>query len=104
MRSITLKLTLGFVAVSLAEAVLVAVFARQATVREFDQFMQERALTIFVNRTANYYQLNGSWENVSQWFRPRRATQDSSRTVRRRSLPCPPWRPTPTARCLLPWL
>jgi signal transduction histidine kinase len=87
MRSVTLKLTLGFLIVSLAEAVLVALFARQATEREFDQFMQERALYSFMSRAANYYQLNDSWENAPQWFGGSRASQDSSRSGRRRWLP-----------------
>ena len=87
MRSITLKLTLGFLIVSLAEAVLVALFARQSTEREFDQFMQERALNIFMSSTANYYQSNYSWENATQWFGGFRTSQDSSRSRRRRRLP-----------------
>ena len=84
MRSITLKLTLGFLVVCLVEAVLVAVFARQATHRLFSQFIENRVYSDYVANALNYYQLHGSWEGVEQWLRPLNVRQDEGKPSRRR--------------------
>ncbi|MCJ7623548.1 MAG: HAMP domain-containing protein, partial [Anaerolineaceae bacterium] len=68
MRSLTLKLVLAFLFISLIGTILVAVFARQATVNEFDQLMLEKARTEFVAQAAAYYQINSSWAGVGVYF------------------------------------
>ena len=48
MRSLTVKLSLAFLAVSLTGAIMVAVFAQQAAVSAFDSFVLEQAQSDFV--------------------------------------------------------
>ena len=61
MRSLTWKLMLGFLVVCLVEAVLIVVFARWATEREFDQFVRERFQGDFAAQLESYYQQEQSW-------------------------------------------
>jgi signal transduction histidine kinase len=68
MRSLTLKLVLSFLFISLIGTILVAFFARQATINEFDQLMLEKASGEFVAEAADYYQINGSWAGVGAYF------------------------------------
>ena len=65
MRSLTLKLTLAFLFVGLTGALLVAVFVGVRTQREFDQFISDRYRQDLVERLADYYQQNDSWEGLS---------------------------------------
>jgi two-component system sensor histidine kinase BaeS len=65
MRSLTLKLTLAFLFVSLVGVVLVALFVRQRTQREFDQFVLDRYQIDLLEELASYYKQNGSWEEFS---------------------------------------
>jgi signal transduction histidine kinase len=64
MRSISLKLSLAFLAVGVIGIVLVAVFVRRQTQREFDQFVLNQFQADLVEELAAYYQANGSWENI----------------------------------------
>lgn len=64
MRSISLKLSLAFLAVGVIGIVLVAAVVRLQTQREFDQFVLNQFQTDLVEELANYYQANGSWENI----------------------------------------
>ena len=64
MRSISLKLSLAFLAVGVIGIVLVAAFVRLQTQREFDQFVLNQFQTNLVEELAAYYQANGSWENI----------------------------------------
>jgi two-component system sensor histidine kinase BaeS len=63
-RSLTLKLTLAFMAVSLTGIALVALLVWGITLTEFNRFMQDRALTDFATAATSYYQAHGSWEGV----------------------------------------
>jgi two-component system, OmpR family, sensor histidine kinase BaeS len=65
MRSLTLKLTLAFLFVGLLGALLVAGFVGVRTQREFDQFITDRYRRDLVERLADYYQQNGSWQGLS---------------------------------------
>jgi signal transduction histidine kinase len=64
MRSLTIKLTLSFLVVGVVGAVLVALFVRQRTQSEFDQFVLNRYQQDLVDELAAYYQTNGGWEDI----------------------------------------
>ena len=57
MRSLSLKLTLAFMAVSLTGIALVALLVWGITQTEFNRFMQDRALTDFASAASSYYQV-----------------------------------------------
>jgi len=86
MRSLTLKLSLGFLLISLIGVALVAVFIRWATIREFDRFVLDQAQSNFIDDVSAYYQANGSWKGVAQSL-PRQTTQPPPGT---RGQPPPP--------------
>lgn len=69
MRSLTLKLTLAFLVVSLAGTALVAVFVWQTTTSEFDRYVQDQERDTFVANAAAYYEMRGSWAGVAEHFR-----------------------------------
>lgn len=71
-RSLASKLTLAFLLVGLTGAVLVAVFVRQRTQREFDQFILDQNQQALVSNLTEYYQENGSWNGIDSVFRPGR--------------------------------
>ncbi len=64
LRSLSLKLTLAFMAVSLTGIALVALLVWGITLTEFNQFLQDRALTDFASAATTYYQTHGSWDGV----------------------------------------
>lgn len=66
MRSITLKLTLAFLAVGLIGALLVAVFVGQRAGRAYDQFVADRVRDAQIASLARYYAANGSWAGVER--------------------------------------
>jgi signal transduction histidine kinase len=68
MRSLTYKLILGFLLISLVGVALVAAFTRWATVNEFERLMLDQAEDEFVARVAEYYESNGSWDGVEWLF------------------------------------
>ena len=72
MRSLTLKLTLAFLLVGLAGAILVAVLVRQQTTREFDRFVANRYQEEVIQEAAGYYEASDGWEGVESVLRPRR--------------------------------
>jgi signal transduction histidine kinase len=79
MRSLTLKLSLAFLAVSLTGALLVAVFARQLTITAFDRFVLEQARENFIDQVETYYEANGSWVGIFEALRgPNPPAQNSA--------------------------
>lgn len=68
MRSLTYKLILGFLLISLVGVALVAAFTRWATVNEFERPMLDQAEDEFVARVTEYYESNGSWDGVEWLF------------------------------------
>ncbi|MBM3145275.1 MAG: HAMP domain-containing protein [Chloroflexi bacterium] len=66
MRSLTFKLLLAFIAVSLTVALLGAAMIHYTTQREFAEFALNNAQRTFINRAMTYYQLNGSWQGFSR--------------------------------------
>ncbi len=70
-RSLTVKLTLAFLLVSLIGVILVAVFSRAITEREFDRLALRQAQNRFVEDVTTYYQYYGSWQGVDEALRHR---------------------------------
>jgi HAMP domain-containing protein len=73
LRSLTTKLVLAFLIVSLTGAALTAIFARWATSREFDRLVLDQSEASFISDVVAYYQTNGSWDNIASSLPPRRA-------------------------------
>jgi len=65
-RSLTWKLTLAFLLVAIAVALLVAVAIRLTSTGSFDQLLLEQARSEFQANLVAYYQAHGSWEGVQQ--------------------------------------
>ncbi len=70
-RSVTWKLILAFLVVSLTVAVFGAWIARWLTQYEFEQLVLEQAKSRFVADVSFYYQVNGSWRGVLEFIRQR---------------------------------
>ena len=66
MRSLTPKLILAFLVVSLTGALLVAFFAGQTTAREFGNFMFAQNQEYLVGGLSRYYELNGEWTGINE--------------------------------------
>lgn len=60
-RSLTVKIALVVLAVSLISVGLVAVFSGWLTVREYDNLLLEQIETSFAEGAASYYEARGSW-------------------------------------------
>ncbi len=73
MRSLSVKLTLAFLIVSLAGVLLVASFVWFSTGSQFDQFLVDRAEAEFVSFAENYYAVNGTWNGIAQSWQEGRA-------------------------------
>ena len=69
MRSLTVKLILAFLLISVIGIGLAAVLARAVTGREFDRFIMDRARGEFLADAASYYQTHGSWDGAGDYFR-----------------------------------
>jgi len=69
MRSLTFKLMLAFLAISLIGAVLASVFARWITVQEFDRLVLDQAQSNFMAEVTTYYETHGSWIGVTDYLR-----------------------------------
>ncbi|HEX2696763.1 MAG TPA: ATP-binding protein [Anaerolineales bacterium] len=70
MRSITTKLVLAFITVSLLSTVLVVVFTRWRSGEEFRSFLLDQNRPSIVNSLSGYYATHGSWQGIndSQFF------------------------------------
>jgi two-component system sensor histidine kinase BaeS len=68
MRSLALKLTLAFLVVGVVGVALVALFVRQRTQQEFDQFVLTRFQQDIYDELTEYYQVNGSWDGINAIF------------------------------------
>jgi signal transduction histidine kinase len=70
MKSITLKLILGFFAIGLVSIAIIVALARQNTRDEFNRFVVGGHGEDLVADLENYYQINGSWDGVQEAFSP----------------------------------
>jgi two-component system, OmpR family, sensor histidine kinase BaeS len=68
MRSLTWKLSLGFLLVGVLGALLVALLVEYRTRSEFDRFLSERDYPAFQRALEEHYAARGSWEGVAQVF------------------------------------
>src|SRR3990172_3281782 len=71
-RSLTWKLTLAFLLVAIAVALLVAVAIRLTSTGNFDQLLLEQARSEYKASLIAYYQAHGSWEGVQQYLAQQR--------------------------------
>jgi signal transduction histidine kinase len=71
-RSLTWKLTLAFLLVAIAVALLVAVAIRLTSTGNFDQLLVEQARSEFQANLIAYYQAHGSWEGVEEYLAQQR--------------------------------
>jgi signal transduction histidine kinase len=81
-RSITAKLILAFLLVSIAGVALASGITYWLTVREFKQLTLDQARDRFIADMAFYYQVNDTWDGVLSYFRLRNSAPPpiSSRT------------------------
>ncbi|MBI3739314.1 MAG: HAMP domain-containing protein, partial [Chloroflexi bacterium] len=66
MRSITLKLILAFVSVSLLSIVLIVLFTRWRSGEEFRSFLFDQNRPSIVTSLSSYYATHGSWQGISE--------------------------------------
>jgi signal transduction histidine kinase len=68
MRSITLKLVLAFLAVSLVGIAWMAVSAGRITERVFGSFLDAQNQEALINRLSDYYAINDGWQGVEAFI------------------------------------
>ncbi len=64
MRSITVKLLLAFLAISMLSVLLIVLSARWVTEREFRSYLFTQNRNSIITSLADYYGANGSWQGV----------------------------------------
>jgi two-component system sensor histidine kinase BaeS len=69
MRSISVKIILVLVIVSLIGALFTALYIQNRTKNAFDKFIQEQDQQVLTQTLVEYYQTYGSWEGVDQVFK-----------------------------------
>ncbi len=65
MRSITLKLILSFLAISIVCVILIVALAYWNTGREFKNFIFDQNRSVLVTELTNFYTTHGSWDNLN---------------------------------------
>jgi signal transduction histidine kinase len=90
MRSLTFKLILAFLAISLIGAVFASFLARWITVQEFEHLVMEQSKNNFMNEVTAYYLTHGSWVGVTDYFR---AKGESTQLLPSNPNPAPPPQP-----------
>jgi signal transduction histidine kinase len=65
MRSLTLKLTLAFLFVSIVGVALIAIVVRQQTHRQFDRFVLDRYQIDLLDDLSTYYSQSNSWQDFN---------------------------------------
>jgi signal transduction histidine kinase len=68
MRSISVKITLVLIVVSLIGAVFTAFFVQNRTQTAFDQFIHDQDQGVLVDRLTEHYLENGSWVDANRVF------------------------------------
>lgn len=69
MRSITLKLMIAFLGVSLAGIILVFILASQSTNKEVRNYFYGQSKEALISKFINYHQEQGSWEGLGTSFK-----------------------------------
>ncbi|MCP4428189.1 MAG: HAMP domain-containing protein [Chloroflexi bacterium] len=70
MRSLRLKLIFTFLVISIAGTLIAALIVSRSNEQAFDDLLMQQGQANFVQNALNYYQTNGSWKGVVQFFRP----------------------------------
>lgn len=65
-RSLTLRLIVAFLVVSITGTVLSTLFVRWSTVREFNQLILNRAQEEFIAYVSAYHEFYGSWDGLAE--------------------------------------
>ncbi len=65
-RSITAKMILSFLAVSVLSLILIGIFTRQSAGNEFQQYMVSQDKSRMIESLGAYYAANGSWDGVER--------------------------------------
>lgn len=68
MRSISVKITLVLVVVSLIGALFTSFYIQNRTQKAFDTFIQDQDQQVLVEALIDHYRVNGSWENAQSVF------------------------------------
>jgi signal transduction histidine kinase len=76
MRSLSFKLIIAFLAVSLIGVLLASVLARWITTQEFNRLVMQQAQSNFMAEVTDYYQSRGSWVGVTDFFRQKAESPD----------------------------
>src|SRR5574341_828834 len=66
MRSITLKLIFSFLCISLVSVLLIVLFVRYTTDREFRQFTETNNRSTLMDSLEDYYVTHGSWNGIER--------------------------------------
>jgi signal transduction histidine kinase len=90
MRSLSMKLLLAFLAISLTGAAFASVLARWITVQEFNRLVMEQAQSNFMNEVTTYYQARGSWVGVTDYFRQKNQSPEQPPRPANPNNPQPP--------------
>ncbi|MCK4801143.1 MAG: HAMP domain-containing histidine kinase [Anaerolineales bacterium] len=69
MRSISLKITLVLIVVSLVGAIFTAFYIQNRTKNALDTFIRDQDQGVLIEALTNHYQENNSWEGVEQVFK-----------------------------------
>jgi signal transduction histidine kinase len=79
MRTITLKLVFSFLGISLVSILLIVLFVRYTTDREFRRFTETNDRSTIMDTLENYYIVHGSWDGIdtAELFRRIPDTKDS---------------------------
>lgn len=88
--SLSIKLTLAVLAVSLTGAILVALVAGRTTTMALRNFALEQGRENFITDVTIYYQLNGSWAGVQEMLRRKAQAPLRSPEPNRPGQPPPP--------------
>ena len=67
-RSLSVKLVMAFLLVSVTGVALTAIFVHWATFREFDRLVLEQVQEDFLADAADYYGVTGSWQGIVEYL------------------------------------
>jgi len=68
MRSISVKITLVLVVISLIGALFTSFYIQNRTQKAFDSYIRDQDLLVLVDALTNHYLVNGNWENAQAVF------------------------------------
>ncbi len=89
-RSLTSKLIVAFLLVSIAGAVLAAGLVRWMSIQEFSELVLDQAQNRFIMEISIYYKTEGSWQGVFNYLRFRDSVPQPLQPLLQRPLPVPP--------------